>query len=103
MRAVVTLTEGERARRRLLWEEAPGWLKARFRADVALRVGALGEARAKEEAWVVFMRLRAWERRGADAKACDRCGALVLWRRESGRMVPTSPDGARHACGEGRA
>lgn len=94
------LGEGEQAQRNLIYTEAPEWLRRRFWSEVAKRRKALGEAKAREEAWRAFMRIRAWARRGADAKPCERCGTSVLWRREAGRHVPTTPEGWVHACGD---
>lgn len=97
----MTLTEGERARRRLLWVEWPEWLRRVFRRErAALEGRGVPEARAKEMAWEVASRVDAWRRRGADAKACDRCGTSVLWRHEKNGRVPTTPEGRVHACGD---
>lgn len=91
-------TAKERERRNLRWQEWPVWLRKKFRHEVALRVRQLGEARAKEAAWLITCRVDAWRRRGGDAKACDRCGQPVLWRCEQGHSVAVDPDGYLHAC-----
>lgn len=96
-------TEKERARRNVRWQEWPVWLRKKFRHELALRVRQLGEVRAREAAWLIACRVDAWRRRGGDAKACERCGALVLWRREEGRPTPVDPDGYVHRCQRGKA
>ena len=95
------LSPKERARRNAKWLEWPVEIRKRFRHEVALRLRGIGERRAVEIGWEIASRVDAWRRRAGDAKACGKCRALVLWRREQGDSVPIGSDGFRHACGRG--
>jgi hypothetical protein len=89
----------DREARNRRYQELPESLRRRFWQEVALRRRGLGETKAREAAWQLVLRLDAIARRWGDSKACERCGARVLWRREGAKPVPVDVNGHVHACG----